>query len=144
IARPAYWIRHAREAVRFADGMRTLAELGMSAFLEIGPQPVLTGLGRRTLTDPALVWAASLKPGAEHQAIANAAAQLYVHGDSIDWSAFCEWPERRRVPLPTYPFQRSRCWIDGSARKKQPAAAAAGDIASTLYEVEWHDAPRAV
>nr|MBP7571047.1 type I polyketide synthase [Acidobacteriota bacterium] len=108
----AYWRRHLREPVRFADGLRALREGGCRVFVEIGPGSTLLGLGRRNDADEALAWLPSLKKGrGDWEQVADSLARLYVEGAPIDWAAFDRPYGRRRVALPTYPFQRSRFWI---------------------------------
>jgi acyl transferase domain-containing protein len=107
-----YWRRHARETVRFAESVRTLQARGIRAFLEIGPAPVLIGMARQAVEDSETVWLASLckDRDAWPQMISSLGA-LFVHGAKPDWTA-CDRPyRRRRVALPTYPFQRERHWL---------------------------------
>ena len=106
-----YWRRHIRMAVQFMAGMQTLARLGAEIFLEVGPHPTLTGMGRRILDDKKLIWAASLnRKKQDWPAILDALAQLYVAGLPADWVGFDADYRRRRLALPTYPFQRQRYW----------------------------------
>ncbi|WP_306960322.1 type I polyketide synthase [Streptomyces afghaniensis] len=105
---PDYWVRHLRETVRFADGVRTLAEHGAGAWLEVGPGGVLAALAQETLP-PAAVVTPLLHggPDEEHSAV-TALARLYVHGVPVDWTALFSGTGAERVDLPTYPFRRSR------------------------------------
>ncbi|GAA2961473.1 type I polyketide synthase [Actinokineospora diospyrosa] len=103
---PAYWVRHALNPVLFADGVRELAE--NHVFIEIGPQPVLSGLGRGLLPDH--TWLPSARRSREWEELATSLAELYVRGYPIDWAAYHETPQRR-VDLPGYPFQRERHWF---------------------------------
>jgi len=108
-----YWRGHVREAVRFADGMKALAAEGCEIFLEIGPAPVLTALGKKSV--PGGVWLASLKKGTadgDWRQMTESVAQLYLNGADIAWAAFDRGYQRRKVSLPTYPFQRKRYWVD--------------------------------
>ncbi|ESQ02134.1 FscE [Streptomyces sp. PVA_94-07] len=111
---PEYWVRHVRETVRFADGVRALAERGADAYLEAGPGGVLTALARQTLgTDSEAVTAPALrKDRAEEPALLTALATLHVTGVPVDWAACFEGTGARRVDLPTYAFQRVRYWPD--------------------------------
>lgn len=110
-ADPEYWGRHARQPVQFATGIQTLITDGCDVLLEIGPSPTLIGMGQRIATDPHLVWLSSLRPGRdEWRTMLTAAAELYVRGLPMDWRAFDRPYARRRVALPTYPFQRRRYW----------------------------------
>jgi polyketide synthase 12/myxalamid-type polyketide synthase MxaB len=107
-----YWVQHVRRPVEFARSIETAVALGYKRFLEIGPSPVLLGMGAQCVAAPDVVWAASMRRGQEPIAqLLLAAATLFTHGTDLDWAAFEKpWP-RRRVVLPTYPFERSRHWL---------------------------------
>ncbi len=108
-----YWRRHMRQTVRFASGIETLRGQGYKLFVEIGPAPTLIGMAQRCVPDG--VWLPSLRPGqTDWQTLLNSLSMLYVHGVAVDWAGLDRdyAPRRRRVPLPTYPFQRQRCWFD--------------------------------
>ncbi|MEU2038945.1 SDR family NAD(P)-dependent oxidoreductase [Nocardia niwae] len=123
--RPEYWVRHARQPVRFAQGMRAMAELGISDFLEIGPQPTLSTLGGRVLSDSAR-FVASLRRGrGDRETMMTALGQLYVAGVPVDWEQVHRPHDRRRVLAPTYAFQRQRYWIEQGAFAT-PGLSAAG------------------
>ncbi len=116
-ADPCYWSRHARSPVRFAQSMQVLAERGCEIFLEIGPSPTLIGMGQRCLSPtmstrcPDYGWLPSLRLGRDDwQSLLDSLGQLYVRGAKIDWAAFDRPYPRRKVSLPTYPFQRTRYW----------------------------------
>ena len=106
-----YWVRHAREPIRFAAGARALAGQGISAFVEIGPKPVLLGLARTTLGDDGdRLWLPSVRPGSEWLTLLASLAELAVHGAPVDWRGFDRDRSRRIVAAPTYAFQRRRYW----------------------------------
>jgi acyl transferase domain-containing protein/NADPH:quinone reductase-like Zn-dependent oxidoreductase/acyl carrier protein len=106
-----YWRRQARQTVRFADGVRSLAEQGCAVYVEIGPQPVLSGLGPQCVTGG--TWVASLRRGApEWSTLLEALGRLYVSGVKVDWAGFDRGSTHRKVALPTYPFQRQRFWLE--------------------------------
>ncbi|MCB8984307.1 MAG: type I polyketide synthase [Ardenticatenaceae bacterium] len=115
-----YWRSHVRAPVRFADAMHSLHAEGVDLFLECGPQPTLSGMGQRCLPDGAATFVPSLRPGvADAEQIVRGLGQLYAAGASVNWAA-CQ-PGGRRIPLPTYPFQRQRYWVDlPKARRTQP------------------------
>ncbi|WP_425348007.1 type I polyketide synthase, partial [Streptomyces durhamensis] len=116
-----YWVRHVRETVRFADGIRTLGELGVTTFVETGPGAVLSALVQGCLDDAVTV--ASTRSGSpEPEAVTGAVAQLHVHGVPVDWRAFFAGRGARRADLPTYAFQHQRYWLETTA----PTAAAGG------------------
>ncbi|MBF0213629.1 MAG: aminotransferase class III-fold pyridoxal phosphate-dependent enzyme [Magnetococcales bacterium] len=113
---PDYWRKQMRQPVRFADGIVAAQQAGCTAFVEIGAQPVLIGLGMMALResdpDARLLWLASLKEGqGEWSMLLRSLGTLYVHGANVEWKRFYRDYACRRVSLPTYPFQRSRCWF---------------------------------
>ncbi len=111
---PAYWVRHVREAVRFAEGIKTLDGLGVTTFVEIGPGGVLSALVQGCLDDADIVTVPALRTDRpEPQALTLALGQLHAHGVSPDWRAL--FPGAQRVELPTYAFQRERYWLEGTA-----------------------------
>ncbi|MGY0065422.1 type I polyketide synthase [Streptomyces sp. QTS137] len=119
-----YWVRHVREAVRFADGVRALAEAGANAFLELGPDGILTGMAARVLDGTAdTVSAAALrKDRAEERALLTALSRLHVAGVRVDWARCFDGTGARRTDLPTYPWQHERYW--------PVLMAAAGDVSA--------------
>ena len=127
IATPEYWVNHVRQPVRFAAGMETLYyELGVDVFVEIGPKPILLGMGVRSLPDGYGLWQPSLRQAkADWEQLSSSLAQLYVHGVDVDWSRFPTKRERKPRPpvvLPTYPFQRQRYWLDSAKTEIQVAS----------------------
>ncbi len=118
ITHAQYWRNHVREAVRFADAMVALHEQGCKIFVELGPSPVLSSMGQRCLPEHAGAWLPSLRKGREDwQQVLETLAGLYVHGVNVDWPRFDHGFVRRRVVLPTYPFQRSRYWSKAAERR---------------------------
>ena len=112
IAQADYWRRHLTEPIHFADGVAMLDEQGYGVFLEIGPEPRLLGLGRRSMRNWAGLWLPSLRRGrSAWDTLFTSLARLFAHGVKIDWLGFDRGFCRRRVLLPTYPFQRQRFWI---------------------------------
>ncbi|MFE7778341.1 SDR family NAD(P)-dependent oxidoreductase [Streptomyces sp. NPDC057445] len=110
---PQYWARHARESVRFADAVSTLAGLGVSRFVEVGPDAVLTAMAQDCLTDTdeALLVPTLRRDRDEPHALLTALGDLHTHGTDIDWKAVLAGRGARHVDLPTYPFQRQRYWL---------------------------------
>ncbi|MGW0218982.1 acyltransferase domain-containing protein, partial [Micromonospora chokoriensis] len=116
-ADPDYWVRQVRRPVRFADAVRVLAEEGVTTFLELGPDAVLTGLVDQVLAerDGDFAAVAALRAGRpEARTLMTGVGTLVAHGSAVDWSALT--PGARPVELPTYAFQRSRYWLSPSAR----------------------------
>ncbi|MGF1430525.1 SDR family NAD(P)-dependent oxidoreductase [Kitasatospora sp. LaBMicrA B282] len=133
LADPEYWVRHVRAVVRFHDGVLTLAEQGVTACLELGPDGVLSALGQLGLADapqgPAVRWSTALRRGtAEVPGFFRAVAELHAHGVPVDWARV--HPGAERVELPTYPFQRERYWLEDGA--------APGDVAAAGVEAVGH------
>ncbi|TDO36758.1 type I polyketide synthase [Paractinoplanes brasiliensis] len=111
LASPDYWVRHIRQAVRFADGVRRLEREGVTDLIEIGPDPVLTSLARACLTEPDGEFIPTLRRNrSEAEGVARAVGLLRLRGATPDWPAV--FPGARQVSLPTYAFQRERHWID--------------------------------
>ncbi|AKT41309.1 type I polyketide synthase [Chondromyces crocatus] len=124
VTSPAYWRRHVRETVRFLDGIRALAALGIDAFVEIGPKPTLLGAGRQCLPESEAAWLPSLREGeADLQQMLSSLGALYTRGAEIDWARLHRGAGRRRIPLPTYPFERERHWVQVPTRRGPDAAA---------------------
>ncbi|OLF14673.1 type I polyketide synthase, partial [Actinophytocola xanthii] len=129
-----YWYRNLRETVGFAPAAR--AVLGRGAFLEVSPHPVLTGALQDTVDDagrdvPVLATLRRDDGGPDRFSAALAAA--HVAGVPVDWSPL--FPHARTVPLPTYPFQGTRFWLDPTPTAVLP------DLGRLRYRVEWAPLP---
>jgi acyl transferase domain-containing protein len=140
VATPGYWVRQARQAVRFDACLRSLARQGCEVFLEIGPQPVLLGLGRRVLPRVPGPWLPSLRPRrGDREQMLRSLGELYARGAAVDWPGFYRGkPHRRRVALPPYPFRRERFWAPRLVPGRSATAATAAP--ELLYEVRWRSA----
>ncbi|TDD61614.1 SDR family NAD(P)-dependent oxidoreductase [Kribbella antibiotica] len=102
---PEYWVRQAREAVRFADAVEWLAKDGTTTFAEVGPAAVLAVLTEETVDGTAV----SLGTG-----LADGLAMLHVAGTAVDWAAVYTDLGGERRELPVYPFQRQRYWLEAT------------------------------
>lgn len=136
---PEYWVRHARQTVRFSNAARWLIDHGHDLFLECGPRSTMATLTRQhTAPNHSIVAIPSLGDSTEESkelsALLAAAGNLWLNGVTIDWEAFFAHEERQRVPLPTYPFERQRHWVEAiplattnqlTAATPSPAAAPA-------------------
>ncbi|WP_331754943.1 type I polyketide synthase, partial [Streptomyces chartreusis] len=113
-ASPDYWVRQVRDAVRFHAAVRTATtELGVTRFLEIGADPVLTGLVQTA--DPDTTAVATLREGRDEcGSVLTALAEMFVRGAAADWAAVFHGTGARRTDLPTYAFQRHRYWLDAT------------------------------
>ncbi|USX53686.1 type I polyketide synthase [Lentzea sp. HUAS12] len=110
VTSPEYWVRHARQAVRFADAVAACAELGVSRFVELGPDSSLSGLGAEGADEESVFVPLLRKKHDEVESFTTALARLHVHGVPVTWDAM--FPGARRVPLPTYAFQHERYWLE--------------------------------
>ncbi|MFF7082597.1 type I polyketide synthase, partial [Streptomyces lavendulae] len=125
-----FWVRHVREAVRFLDGMRALEAAGVTTYLELGPDGVLSALAQDCVTEDAATFAPLLRKGrAEAEALVTALARAHAHGVAVDWSAYFAGSGARRVDLPTYAFQRKRYWLEEAHRPSAAGSDAAGGAA---------------
>jgi len=111
-----YWVRHAREAVRFADGARWLGDNGVRHFLELGPDGVLSAMTQDCLVahnDVAPVTTGALLRGErpELEVLLNGLAGLWVNGANLNWAKLFANSGAKRVALPSYAFQRERYWV---------------------------------
>ncbi|MEC3981058.1 SDR family NAD(P)-dependent oxidoreductase [Amycolatopsis sp. H20-H5] len=122
---PDYWVRHVTETVRFADGVAALRNAGAGAFLELGPDGVLSAMARQTLPADAVVIPALRKDRGEESTIVAALSGLHVSGVRVDWAGFFVRTGARRIDLPTYAFQHQRFWPDNP-----PGGDRASDAAS--------------
>uniref|UniRef100_UPI003D70BCF1 type I polyketide synthase n=1 Tax=Streptomyces chumphonensis TaxID=1214925 RepID=UPI003D70BCF1 len=159
IQTPDYWVRHVRHAVRFADGVHWLLDQNVTTFLELGPDGALCAMARACAAERhATADGTGAEPGRdgspdaafhavlrrdrpEPLSLAAAMAGLHVRGAAPARPALTGEARARRVPLPTYAFQRKRYWLTGAgasdtpapvstqATATAPAASSAGDVA---------------
>jgi len=153
---PAYYARHLREPVRFWEGLRRLWQRPRQVLLEVGVGQPLGSMAQQARPRDAEAAALVLGslPGAHDggrdlDAIATTTARLWLSGVEIDWDGV--QPERRRVPLPTYPFQRRRYWPTGGGERAGTAVNAPGtgeiadggrrELADWFYAPRWESVP---
>ncbi|MCA1613889.1 MAG: SDR family NAD(P)-dependent oxidoreductase, partial [Acidobacteria bacterium] len=145
---PAYWASHLRQTVRFAEGLETLLREPACVLLEVGPGQTLGSLTRR---HPARVSTQSIISSCRRPddgqldaaALLTAAGRAWLEGVRLEWPAFYAGERRRRVPLPTYPFERQRYWVEAS-RETPPAAEPSRrlELPDWFYVPVWKQAPR--
>ena len=148
---PGYWARHARATVEFAKSTQYLKDQGYDLFVECGPRSTMCSLVRQQFTPEHPCTAIptfgdTAENNAEWDALLFAMGSLWQNGVAISWDAFYAHEERRRIPVPTYPFQRNRFWIDpapvASASQSRAEnsgaipALAAGSTSSLLAAVQ--------
>jgi len=128
----SYWRRHLREPVRFGDGMLALATLECRTFLDVGPHPVLLPLAQVCLGEKgkSATWIAALnRQTSNAESITDMLVALYLAGHKINWTAVHADRAWRRIPLPTYPFQRNRHWLeDGTSHAERPGNSSGNSI----------------
>nr|WP_255360281.1 type I polyketide synthase [Nocardia sp. BMG51109] len=120
---PGYWVRHVREPVRFSDSVRWLQQRRVAGFVEMGPGGALSALIQECVTGEShQPWCATTLRTTDPavDTVVSALAQLSAAGVPVSWNAF--YPgNHRRVPLPTYPFQRRRYWLESPAPQADEA-----------------------
>ncbi|QDY80141.1 SDR family NAD(P)-dependent oxidoreductase [Streptomyces qinzhouensis] len=139
---PEYWLRHVREPVRFGDGIRTLTDLGVTRFLEIGPDGVLSAAAAETEGGASAVLIPALRKGTDEEtSLVRALARLHICGVDIDWAAFFAPAGAGRADLPTYAFQHRRYWpsADGTDLPRDPGPRTDTDAVEAAF---WEAAER--
>jgi len=134
---PGYWARHARATVEFAKSTQYLKDQGYDLFVECGPRSTMCSLVRQQFTPEQPCTAIptfgdTAHNNAEWDALLFAMGSLWQNGVTLSWDAFYAHEERRRIPLPTYPFQRSRFWIDPA-----PVPSASQSRAEISRAIPW-------
>lgn len=150
---PEYWARHVCHTVRFQEGLSTLLEDTRRVLLEVGPGQGLTAHaigersrvpGRENQVIPTMRWSYGRQP--ELAVLLRSVGQLWLAGTPVDMARFLAREQQQRVPLPTYPFERQRYWIDPptAAQGVPPAVAPLKkpDVAEWFYLPCWKPAPR--
>nr|WP_202199369.1 type I polyketide synthase [Streptomyces spororaveus] len=129
-----FWVRHVREAVRFLDGIRTLEAAGVTSYIELGPDGILSALAQDCVTsEDGPVFVPALRKGRpEAEAVTTALATAYTHGIAVDWRAYHSGTGARRVDLPTYAFQRERYWVDSFAEFEDVTSVGIGSAGHPL------------
>jgi acyl transferase domain-containing protein/SAM-dependent methyltransferase len=139
-----YWLSHLRQPVRFAQSMAALAAQAITHYIEIGPHPVLLGMGAECVSAADESWLPSLhRERPDWTDLLASLQRLYVSGAEVDWKAFDQGYPRRRVALPTYPFRRRRHWMDIVGRPAGPAldATRSWAILSEAARSQAHQGP---
>lgn len=146
---PAYWASHLRCCVRFSDTLGLLIDSGRYVFAEVGPGQALTGLvaaHRRQVSPgrPAPAAVATLRKADEKrddtQVALEALGRIWAAGGPVDWARFWSGEHRRRVPLPTYPYERRRYWIDRVVSDGFGSAGQEDDV-GPFFVPTWRESP---
>ncbi|MDG5808988.1 type I polyketide synthase [Streptomyces ossamyceticus] len=137
---PDYWVRQIRETVRYADGVACLIGQGVTRFVEVGPDGVLTGMARQAGAQG--TFAPLTRRDREEAGTALAAVgALWTAGTNVDWSAVYAGWGGRRVALPTYAFDRQHYWSQPLI--PHPSSQAWGRSDAWRYKVVWKPTPPA-
>ncbi|HEV7843522.1 MAG TPA: type I polyketide synthase, partial [Pyrinomonadaceae bacterium] len=145
---PAYWASHLRGTVRFKEGLEKLLIEPNRLMLEVGPGQTLAGLVRQhlRLTPEHLILSSFNRPQGRHSgegSLLHALSRLWRAGVPIDWNNLYAHERRRRVPLPTYPFERQRYWVERQEEKEVTASLPSQqqhkkrDVADWFYLPSW-------
>ncbi|MFG6101409.1 SDR family NAD(P)-dependent oxidoreductase [Leptothoe sp. EHU-05/26/07-4] len=144
---PTYWAAHLRQTVRFADGLQVLLQRPNRLLLEVGPGRTLSKLAKQhPERKPEQVVLTSLRHPQEKQSdvafLLNTFGQLWLAGGSVNWSGFYAHEQRHRLPLPTYPFERERYWIDPPKQVTEDfqSLPTASDLWKSLVQAGQHQA----
>jgi len=142
-----YWVQHIRQTVRFADGLQTLLQDADSVLLEVGAGKTLSTFAiRHPAKSAEQIVLTSLRHPQELKSdlevLLSSLGQLWLAGVAVDWAGFYLDERRFRVPLPTYPFERQRFWIDPSMetlpnKPQQAITSKRADIADWFYVPYW-------
>ncbi|MCC5601607.1 type I polyketide synthase [Nostoc favosum] len=150
---PSYWVKHLCQAVRFAQGVQQLWQKDNPILLEVGPGQALISFASQCLEGEErakLVMLPTLRHSYEQQSdiafLMNTLGRLWLAGVEVDWSGFYANEQRVRIPLPTYPFERQRYWIDVNpeanlAMQAQQALHKKPNIADWFYIPSWKRSP---
>jgi phthiocerol/phenolphthiocerol synthesis type-I polyketide synthase E len=141
---PAYWVKHLRQTVRFGQGVRTLLEDPSRVLLEVGPGRTLGSLARLQVErgQPTVVLTsmrAPREPGSDLCFALTTLGRLWVAGVALDWRKLSEGEARRRVVLPTYPFERKRHWLE--PRAEGASVSAPAPLARREDRAQWFYLP---
>jgi len=141
-----YWGRNIRQTVRFAAAVRAMLDAGVNTFVELSPNPVLSSMVLQCASTlpQSVQLLPSLREGQPEQfQMLKSLTGLFAAGAEIDWEGV--YPEGGRVvPLPPYPWQRKRFWLDLGAPSEPDARSVQAEVpANWFYEVDWEEKPRA-
>jgi acyl transferase domain-containing protein len=142
-------VSHLRQSVRFAEGIRTLLASEVQVLLEVGPGTTLRSLAAQQLEPRGAQSALACLPPVQDEGRSDLATlletigRLWTGGTPVDWTAFHRHERRRRVTLPTYPFERQRYWVEPQAQTPGRAPASSTvvqkrtDVSTWFYAPSW-------
>jgi acyl transferase domain-containing protein/acyl carrier protein len=145
-----YWGRHLRETVRFGDGLAEVMKYPEVMLLEVGPGQTLSTLARQqpSMAGAPPVILTSMRPPQEAQSdeafLLDTVGMAWLNGASVNWPGFYSREKRRRLTLPTYPFERQRYWVgplEDVTAASGTATAKPRDVTNWFYTPEWQERP---
>ena len=135
MADPSYWVKHVGAPVQFSAGLSVLQEQGIDTFVEIGPHPVLVGMGQACIADESTRWVPSLRRQRDDQAqLLSGLASLYVAGADIDWTASMRGAEDAGSPSRPIRSSVSGYWLAPVERRVRDRTET---YEQWLYEITW-------
>ncbi|MDP2390900.1 MAG: SDR family oxidoreductase [Acidobacteriota bacterium] len=132
---PALWVQQARQPVLFGAAVEALLADGFTTLVELGPGTTLTGLARQARTKPVATIAGLSREG-DCRAQLGALGQLWLQGAEVRWDAVFAADQPCRIPLPTYPFEPTRHWLESIA-----GSAGAKGVSDWFYVPTWEQSP---
>jgi acyl transferase domain-containing protein/NAD(P)-dependent dehydrogenase (short-subunit alcohol dehydrogenase family)/SAM-dependent methyltransferase/acyl carrier protein len=136
LATAEYWTAQVRQPVRFGAAVEAAQRAGAELIIEVGPRGILLALAQQSWTAGEGEWLTSLRPGTSEMAqLRESAARAWLRGAPVAWRKVCADDSRRRVELPTYPFQRRRYWFE-----ERPASATVpvgAPAPAPAYVIDW-------
>lgn len=141
---PNYWVRHLRQTIRFSDGIGTLLEDPSRLLLEVGPGRTLSTLAKPHLSDSKIALTSLRHPKEDDDdraVLLRTLGRLWGRGIRIDWSSFYQQERRHRLPLPTYPFERQRYWLDAVPNKPVKPSGKIANLDDWFYIPSWKRTP---
>jgi acyl transferase domain-containing protein len=122
IGSAGYWRAQSRKRIMFSESIDTLQSMGCNVFVEVGPSGSLLKMAKSCIEPNQGVLLASLQRGrSAWDSLLESLGSLYVNGAPVDWLMFHRDHSQRRVMLPTYPFQRTRYWMEHDGTKQETA-----------------------
>ena len=144
---PTYWGRQLRGTVQFAAGIKKLCDGNGRLMLEVGPGHTNHTAVRQTIAKANLPTMLTSLPdvqtgASEIKHVLTVLGHLWLQGAGVDWNAFASGEKRRRIPLPTYPFERQRFWVEASVSRRTQVDSARKELGDWLYLPCWKETGR--
>jgi acyl transferase domain-containing protein/thioesterase domain-containing protein/ubiquinone/menaquinone biosynthesis C-methylase UbiE len=151
---PNYWVKHLRQTVRFAAGLQKIFKGSSLILLEVAPGRTLSTFAKRHPDNSGQLVLTSLRHPKDEQSdsafVLNTLGQLWMAGITVNWSGFYADERRYRLPLPTYPFERQRYWIEPTKpvlenkQNQQKVITASSQLWKSLIEAAHHQAQQGI